>query len=69
MRAARLKIGLNQTEFWGRVGVTQSSGSRYEADTLPVPQTVAALLELAYGKKPLSVLAKLRKCKVSELVA
>jgi predicted transcriptional regulator len=28
----RNKLGLNQSEFWSRYGVTQSGGSRYEAE-------------------------------------
>jgi transcriptional regulator with XRE-family HTH domain len=39
--------GLNQTEFWGRVGVTQPGGSRYEQGRR-VPRTVQALLRLVY---------------------
>jgi len=27
----RRKLGLNQSEFWGKIGVTQSRGSRYES--------------------------------------
>lgn len=30
-RALRQKLGLNQAEFWGRISVTQSGGSRYES--------------------------------------
>lgn len=26
----RVDLGLNQSEFWSRVGITQSGGSRYE---------------------------------------
>jgi len=26
----RKRLGLNQAEFWGRIEVTQSGGSRYE---------------------------------------
>lgn len=29
-RETRLKMGINQEEFWRCIGVTQSAGSRYE---------------------------------------
>lgn len=29
-RETRYKLGINQEEFWRRIGVTQSAGSRYE---------------------------------------
>ena len=45
--AFRIHLGLSQTEFWGRVGVLQSAGSRYESgDSIPHP--VQILLRLAY---------------------
>ena len=69
MIAMRKKLGLNQTDFWARVQVSQSAGSRYEAGRAAVPAPVAAMLELVYGKKPLQMLAKMRGCAVSELVA
>ena len=28
-REIRKKLGMNQQEFWGQIGVTQSGGSRY----------------------------------------
>ena len=30
-RQIRLRLGLSQEEFWTRIGVTQSGGSRYES--------------------------------------
>lgn len=40
--------GVNQTAFWGKVGVTQSGGSRYESGReIPVP--IQVMLQLAYG--------------------
>ena len=34
----RTKLGLNQSEFWKTLGVTQSGGSRYESGrTMPAP--------------------------------
>ena len=39
---------LNQTEFWRRVGVSQSGGSRYESGRA-IPRSVQMLLRIAYG--------------------
>ena len=39
---------LNQTAFWGRLGVTQSSGCRYEKKVAPVPASVAMLAHIIY---------------------
>lgn len=43
----RRTAGLNQSEFWGRIGVTQSGGSRYETGR-PMPKPVAMLFDLVY---------------------
>jgi len=43
-------LGLNQSEFWSRIGVTQSGGSRYETGR-KMPKPVAMLFELVYGIK------------------
>ena len=45
--ALREKLGINQQEFWVRVGVTQSGGSRYEAGRR-LPKPVFELLRLCY---------------------
>jgi transcriptional regulator with XRE-family HTH domain len=40
-REIRHKLGLNQQQFWSKLGVTQSGGSRYESGrnmTRPVQQ-------------------------------
>lgn len=48
IKAFRHKHGMNQSQFWGRVGVTQSGGSRYESErNIPVP--VQLLLHIAYA--------------------
>ena len=47
-KGAREALGLNQSQFWSRVFVTQSGGSRYENER-SVPKSVQALLVLAYG--------------------
>lgn len=48
-RKLRRKLDLNQSEFWNRLGVTQSGGSRYEAPSRKVPKPVAMLAVIAYG--------------------
>lgn len=50
LRNLRQKRGMNQSEFWGQVGVTQSGGSRYE-NGRNVPPIVAMAVELAHGPK------------------
>ncbi len=47
-KAARTALGINQSQFWQQVFVTQSGGSRYENDR-SVPKPVQALLVIAYG--------------------
>ena len=42
--------GLNQTDFWSAVGVTQSGGSRYETGR-EMPKPVRELLRLVYIEK------------------
>lgn len=46
----RHRLGLSQTEFWGRIGVTQSGGSRYE-NGRPMPRPVQALLQLVHVER------------------
>ncbi len=48
IKAFRQKHGMNQSQFWGRVGVTQSGGSRYESGR-DMPKPVQMLLHLAYA--------------------
>jgi transcriptional regulator with XRE-family HTH domain len=48
--AMRQKAGLNQTQFWQRVGLGQSAGSRYESGR-NIPRPVQMLVRLAYGTK------------------
>ena len=56
----RNKLAMNQTEFWTRVGVTQSGGSRYESGRV-IPKPVRLLIDLSYGQAPEMSLKKLRK--------
>ena len=46
-REIRRKLGLNQTAFWSKIGVTQSGGSRYESGR-NMPRPVQALLRLVH---------------------
>jgi len=48
--AMRQKAGTNQTQFWQRVGIGQSAGSRYESGR-NIPRPVQMLLRIAYGTK------------------
>lgn len=48
IRKIRKKLGLNQSEFWRRIGITQSGGSRYETGR-DIPLPVLMLLHLAYA--------------------
>ena len=50
VRRLRERTKLNQEDFWKRVMVTQSGGSRYESGRA-VPGPVKALLEIAYGSQ------------------
>ncbi len=57
-RAVREKAGLNQQEFWTKIGVTQSGGSRYESGR-QMPKPVRELLRLVHIEK--LDLSKVRK--------
>ena len=46
-REIRRKLGLNQQEFWSRIGVPQSGGSRYESGR-NMPKPVRELLRLVH---------------------
>lgn len=48
IRDFRRKNSMNQLEFWARIGVTQSGGSRYESGR-NIPKPVQLLLTLIYG--------------------
>jgi len=58
----RSKLGMNQSEFWSRISVTQSGGSRYESGR-NLPKPVRLLLHLAYApeKQAMDILKKLRQ--------
>ena len=46
-REIRRQLGLNQQEFWSRIGVTQSGGSRYESGR-NMPRPVQELLRVVH---------------------
>ena len=47
VREIRRKLGMNQSQFWSKIGVTQSGGSRYESGRA-IPRPVQALLRLVH---------------------
>lgn len=49
-KEVRQKLGLNQEEFWTKIGVTQSGGSRYESGR-SMPKPVRELLRLVHVEK------------------
>jgi len=57
-REIRRRLGLNQEEFWTRIGVTQSGGSRYESGR-SMPKPVKELLRLVHIERV--DLSKVRK--------
>jgi len=46
-REIRRQLGLNQHDFWSKVGVTQSGGSRYESGR-NMPRPVRQLVRLVH---------------------
>lgn len=60
-RVMRAKLKMNQAQFWGPLGVTQSGGSRYESGRA-IPAPVLKLMEIAYGteKQSEKAIQKLR---------
>ena len=61
-RMRRIKLGLNQTDFWRPLGITQSGASRYESGR-SIPKPVQLLYVIAYGtpKQAEATINKLRK--------
>lgn len=68
IRAFRKKNGMKQLEFWQRISVTQSGGSRYE-NGRNIPEPVRLLLHLAYAPddRAQRMLAVLRAWKAPKL--
>lgn len=67
-REHRRKLNKNQSEYWSKIGVTQSGGSRYESGRR-IPTPTAILLELIYltPREALKKLAMLRDTTLEEL--
>src|SRR6476659_8031599 len=57
-REIRQRLGMNQEEFWTRIGVTQSGGSRYEGGR-SMPRPARELLRLVHVEQ--LDLSKVRK--------
>lgn len=63
VKALRKAAGLNQTEFWGRFGATQSAGCRYE-NGRDVPGALNILLNIALMDEATSAaVVTLMRCK------
>ena len=69
-RELRRKMDIRQSEFWNRIGITQSGGSRYET-TRKVPKPTQTVIDLTYGPLNAAVerLAAMRGITVAELLA
>ena len=46
-KSIRKQLGMNQHEFWSKIGVTQSGGSRYESGR-NMPKPVQELLRVVH---------------------
>jgi transcriptional regulator with XRE-family HTH domain len=49
-RKLREKMDMSQTDFWSKLGVSQSASSRYESGRR-VPMPLKTLLMIAYGNE------------------
>lgn len=47
-KAKRIKLDLNQSEFWTPLGISQSGASRYESGR-DIPEPVQMLYLIRYG--------------------
>lgn len=56
-----------QTEFWGRIRVSQAAASRYELGVCKLPEPVGLLLDIAYGPEPLKCVSELRQIQLKLL--
>jgi transcriptional regulator with XRE-family HTH domain len=57
--AMRNSLGVSQSKFWKRLGISQSGGSRYECGRA-IPLTVYLLMQLAYSRNPEQTLKRIR---------
>jgi hypothetical protein len=60
IRKTRTLIGENQTVFWGRFGLTQTTGCRYEQGRR-IPKPVKMLIEISIGADSEKVISSLRR--------
>lgn len=60
----RKQLGMNQQEFWSKIGVTQSGGSRYESGR-NMPKPVNELLRVVHIEG--IELAQLRKAELKAI--
>jgi DNA-binding transcriptional regulator YiaG len=58
----RQKLGLTQADFWAALGVSQSTGCRYEAGR-KLPRPVQRLYMLTYGTQGLLQLLSIKEKK------
>ena len=66
-RDIRKKLGINQMDFWSKLGVTQSGGSRYESGR-SMPKPVRELLRLVYVKNVPLAAANGADLRIAELL-
>ena len=66
-RAIRIAMNKTQSEFWGRIKVSQAAASRYEIGACKMPEPVELLLDIAYGPAPLQIVSELRQIQVKLL--
>ena len=67
VREIRRKLGLNQQQFWSKLGVTQSGGSRYESGR-NIPRPVQHLLRLVHVEQIDIIKAKREDFEVAEFL-
>lgn len=63
--ATRKTLGLSQSEFWSRIGVTQSSGSRYE-NGRPMLAPTAMLFDLVYIRSAVDAAEALSNMRINK---
>lgn len=56
----RKQHGLRQEDFWGRIGISKSAGSRLERNQRNLSKPLMMLIGLAFGPRPEAALRNLR---------
>lgn len=51
---------LNEADFWGKIGVSKSTGIKYERGLTPMPEHVKIAVAVCYGPLPYKLIAQLR---------